>query len=124
MRINDDCVVMVGDSRILKGHALGNVKLPVIGKSGTVTDVTFTDVLYVPLLSTKLISERLLRSKKVFYSGEEFALYNRDSANNAVIVNAHLCSYYNSMRPLPTDQTLNKSERPYRKSWATLCKSD
>ena len=78
-----DSGVMVGDSRILKGHALGNVKLPVVGKSGTVTDVTFTDVLYVPLLSTKLISERLLRSKKVFYSGEEFALYRRDSTGNA-----------------------------------------
>jgi hypothetical protein len=78
-----DSGVMVGDSRILKGHALGNVKLPVVGKSGTVTDITFTDVLYVPLLNTKLISERLLRSKKVFYSGEEFALYRRDSAGNA-----------------------------------------
>jgi hypothetical protein len=31
----------------------------------------------------KLISKRLLRLKKVFYSGEEFALYNRDSHGNA-----------------------------------------
>jgi hypothetical protein len=77
-----DSGVMVGDGRVLKGHALGNVRLPVIGKDGRETQITFTDVLYVPLLGIKLISERILRSKKVFYSGEEFALYNRDSHGN------------------------------------------
>jgi hypothetical protein len=78
-----DSGVMIGDGRVLKGHALGNVKLPVIGIDGRETQITFTDVLYVPLLGIKLISERLLRLKKVFYSGEEFALYNRDSHGNA-----------------------------------------
>jgi transposase InsO family protein len=78
-----DSGVMVGDGRILKGHALGSVKLPVIGKDGRETQITFTNVLYVPLLGVKLISERLLRSKKVYYSSEEFALYNRDSHGNA-----------------------------------------
>jgi hypothetical protein len=73
---------MIGDGRILKGHALGNVRLPVISKDGRETQITFTDVLYMPLLGVKLISERLLRSKKVYYSGEEFALYNRDSRGN------------------------------------------
>lgn len=78
-----DSGVMVGDGRILKGHALGNVMLPVIGKDGRTTQITFTDVLYVPLLNTKLISERLLRTKKVFYSSEKFALYTRDSKGKA-----------------------------------------
>jgi transposase InsO family protein len=67
---------------IIDHTALGNVRLPVIGKDGRETQITFTDVLYVPLLGIKLISERILRSKKVFYSGEEFALYNRDSHGN------------------------------------------
>jgi hypothetical protein len=43
-----DSGVMVGDGRVLKGHALGNVRLPVIGKDGRETQITFTDVLYVP----------------------------------------------------------------------------
>jgi hypothetical protein len=77
-----DSGVMVSDSRILKGHALGNVMLPITGINGTTTEITFTDVLYVPLLNTKLISERLLRSKNVYYSGEKFALYNRDTKGN------------------------------------------
>jgi hypothetical protein len=50
-----DSGVMVRDSRILKGYALGNVILPVRGIDGTTTEITFTDVLYVPLLNTKLI---------------------------------------------------------------------
>jgi hypothetical protein len=77
-----DSGVMVGDSRILKGYALGNVMLPVRGIDGTTTEITFTDVLYVPLLNTKLILERLLRSKNVYYSGEKFALYYRDTKGN------------------------------------------
>jgi hypothetical protein len=78
-----DSGVMVRDNRILIGQVLGNFMLPVIGKYGTTTQVTFTYVLYVPLLNTKLVSERLLWSKKVFYSSEEFALYNRDSHGKA-----------------------------------------
>jgi hypothetical protein len=77
-----DTRVIISDSRILKGYALGNIRLPMIGKDGRETQITFTDVLYIPLLSVKLISERLLRSKKVYYSGEEFVLYNRDSYGN------------------------------------------
>jgi hypothetical protein len=77
-----DSGVIVSDSRILKGHALGNVILPMIGINGTTTEITFTDVLYMPLLNTKLISERLLRSKNMYYSGEKFALYNRDTKGN------------------------------------------
>jgi transposase InsO family protein len=77
-----DSGVMVGDSRILKGHALSNVMLPVRGIDGRITEITFTDVLYVPLLNIKLISERLLRSKNMYYSGEKFALYNRDTKGN------------------------------------------
>jgi hypothetical protein len=60
-----DSGVMVGDGRVLKSHALGNVKLPVVGKDGRERQIAFTDVLYVPLLGIKLISERLLRSNKV-----------------------------------------------------------
>jgi hypothetical protein len=78
-----DSGIMVGDSRILKGHAISNVILPMKGIDGTTTEITFTDVLYVPLLNTKLISERLLRSKNVYYSGEKFALYNRGNKGNA-----------------------------------------
>jgi hypothetical protein len=77
-----DSGVMVGDSRILKEHAFSNVKLPVRGIDGRIIEITFTDVLYVPLLNIKLISERLLRSKNVYYSGEKFALYNRDTKGN------------------------------------------
>jgi hypothetical protein len=80
--ISVDTGVMISDGRILKGYTLGNVRLPVISKDGREIQITFTDVLYMPLLSIKLISKRLLRSKKVYYSSEEFALYNRDSRGN------------------------------------------
>jgi hypothetical protein len=78
-----DSGVMVGDSRILKGYALSNIILPMKGIDSTTTEFTFTDVLYIPLLNIKLISERLLRLKNIYYSGEKFALYNRDTKGNA-----------------------------------------
>jgi hypothetical protein len=78
-----DSGVNIGDGRILKRYALGSVCLPVIGKDDSVTKITFTNALYVPLLNIKLISERPLGSKKVFYSSEVFALYNRNSKSDA-----------------------------------------
>jgi hypothetical protein len=49
-----DSGVMVGDSRILKGHTLSNVILPVKGIDSTTTEITFTDVLYTPYLTRSL----------------------------------------------------------------------